>query len=376
MRKVITKPTSILMVILAIMFLGMVDAPNRPRVVVVDFYAGRDITRADVNLLSTMLPAFLQAEYEVMSLVEVLEEVDRIMGEQGFSDYTLTERQAEIVDSILDLSKIITGSINTQRRRYQLMATVIDVPTSTILTTVGTTGATDEPLRRLVLGLAQSLISEIQRSEVPVPQEVSLEDLPHFSANQRGVLINGVRWATSNVDIRTGTFTASPEIAGGHNRWGTRHTFGVGSTAASELIPNRGTWARNNPCPPGWRVPYHDEWESLIAAGSFWTTVNGVSGRIFGTAPNQIFLPAAGGIGMDRSMNHLPAHAIQHIVGEGQLGFYWARDAWSVEWASFRLRFSQAPGDVSVGVDGAQENLNWGMNVRCVDASDRVWVAF
>ena len=104
-----------------------------------------------------------------------------------------------------------------------------------------------------------------------------------------GVVINGVRWATRNADgLRI--FVASPETLGGFyrmnsNRARDRYTLRRGSDNF------RSIW---HPCPPGWRLPTIPEFESLIAAGSVWTVVNGVYGRLFGTAPNQLFLPAAG----------------------------------------------------------------------------------
>ena len=66
-------------------------------------------------------------------------------------------------------------------------------------------------------------------------------------------------------------------------------------------IPLGTKWyAENDPCPKGWRVPTREELRSLGdfrrlgEADSEWTTQNGVNGRLFGTAPNQIFLPAVG----------------------------------------------------------------------------------
>ena len=47
--------------------------------------------------------------------------------------------------------------------------------------------------------------------------------------------------------------------------------------------------------PAGWRVPTFEELLVLPNAGySDWIIRNGVRGRHFGIAPNQIFLPAAG----------------------------------------------------------------------------------
>ena len=121
---------------------------------------------------------------------------------------------------------------------------------------------------------------------------------------EEGVVINGVRWATRNADgLRA--FVSSPEAPGGFyestfvrrngdhrvsrsNRARDRYTLRRGS---GHLTRGGGTW---NPCPPGWRLPTIPEFESLIAVGSVWTAVNGVNGRLFGTAPHQLFLPAAG----------------------------------------------------------------------------------
>ena len=87
----------------------------------------------------------------------------------------------------------------------------------------------------------------------------------------RGVVINGVRWATRNVGF-VGTFVESPEMHGNKYNY----------------------WRAMDACPRGWRVPTQPEFESLVSAGSVWTTVNGVSGRVFGSGGNSIFLPAAG----------------------------------------------------------------------------------
>ena len=61
-----------------------------------------------------------------------------------------------------------------------------------------------------------------------------------------------------------------------------------------------GDWcAENDPCPIGWRLPTQDELQSLVDAGCTPITYNGINGRLFGTAPNQLFLPAARARGSD-----------------------------------------------------------------------------
>jgi len=116
-----------------------------------------------------------------------------------------------------------------------------------------------------------------------------------------GVRIEGVVWATRNVDA-PGTFAENPQDAGMFYQWNRR--TGWASTGYewpspmpgwNSTVPTGTMWyAENDPCPTGWRVPTQAELQSLYNAGSAWTTIDGVNGRLYGTAPNQIFLPATG----------------------------------------------------------------------------------
>jgi uncharacterized protein (TIGR02145 family) len=99
-------------------------------------------------------------------------------------------------------------------------------------------------------------------------------------------LINGVRWAKRN----------------------------LGAIDESDY-GNYYTWEEaKNRCPDGWRLPTKEEFEKLSDAGNKWTTVNGVVGRLFGIAPNQIFLPASGW----RNENSRTANSV-NIYGD-----YWS----------------------------------------------------
>ena len=403
-KKLFKKTKTLIIAIAAIIIIGIVNAQNNPRIMVFDFDAGAGITQNEVAFLTSILTVYLQEEFDVVSL----EEIDRIINEQGFQRSTMTIRQMEIVDSLLNVSKVISGSINTRRGEYRILATSIDVETGEIVTTVGETG---DRFHRVAQQMAQNLIAEMKRSEVPVPQEVAVETLLERVIPDRGVLINGVRWATSNVDIQHGTFVVSPEMAGRFNAWGVRENWSIlgtpqidpesGATryswdlyycpilrgpvwvhagarefrlCPSSFVPpppftNTTYWIQHDPCPPGWRIPYSDEFESLIASGSFWTTVNGVAGRVFGTAPNQIFLPAAGGGGIDPTMDHIPTH----VAHEGQIGYYWTRERHAHETA-WRFRFSQVDANIDVG--GGRNNTRFGYNIRCVLQTDTIYVEF
>ena len=111
-----------------------------------------------------------------------------------------------------------------------------------------------------------------------------------------GVVINSIRWATRNVNV-PGTFVENPEDFGMFFQWNRRRGWEADGAVTRWNSGNAtGTeWtAINDPCPVGWRLPTDTELESLEHTGSVWKMQNGVNGRLFGTAPYQIFLPAAG----------------------------------------------------------------------------------
>ena len=126
--------------------------------------------------------------------------------------------------------------------------------------------------------------------------------------SDKGVVINGVKWATRNVD-KPGTFAAKPEDTGMFYQWNRK----IGWSATNPTVNSNGgtiwefsdmptgtIWEKkNDPSPVGWRVPSHEEIQSLLDLEKVsieQITVNNVKGvkftdRISG---NSIFLPAAG----------------------------------------------------------------------------------
>jgi len=103
----------------------------------------------------------------------------------------------------------------------------------------------------------------------------------------KGVIINGVKWATRNVDTH-GIFAATPQDKGMLYNWTTA----------------------NNVCPSGWRLPTREELNRLANAENEWTTTP-VNGRIFNSGNHTLFLPAAG-------------CRINGILRESSYGFYWS----------------------------------------------------
>ena len=133
------------------------------------------------------------------------------------------------------------------------------------------------------------------------------ENPTNCPTTDKGIVINGIRWATRNVDA-PGTFAESPESPGMFFQWNRRRGWNTVGEEDWEVIRGRRWEAQNDPCPTGWRVPTSNELCSLRDVDSKWIILNGINGRFFGTYPHQIFLPTS-----------------RHTVSfGGWLGHYWS----------------------------------------------------
>ena len=118
---------------------------------------------------------------------------------------------------------------------------------------------------------------------------------------KEGVEINGVIWATRNVDA-VGTFASKPESAGMFYQWNRKVAYpATGAvTGWNTTSPTGAAWeSANDPSPDGWRVPTKEDIDKLLDATKVdyvWTTVNEVNGARFTdkATGKSIFLPAVG----------------------------------------------------------------------------------
>ena len=176
-----------------------------------------------------------------------------------------------------------------------------------------------------------------------------------------GVMINGVTWATRNVN-NPNTFASSPEDAGMFYQWNSK--VGWSSTDPLTSIPNGNTWitpwdgngavaweTANNVCPEGWRLPTKAELESL--GEGEWTTTP-ADGLIFGSGDNTIFLPVAG--------RRNPVTNELHNVGV--YGYYWSSEPISGT-MSYNLVFGESYFSVNDEFRKA-----CGFCIRCVKDSE------
>ena len=172
------------------------------------------------------------------------------------------------------------------------------------------------------------------------------------SSSIDGVVINGIRWATRNVNT-PGTFADNPHDAGMIFQWNRRQGWASTGTVTGwdSTVPAGTAWyAANDPCPPGWRVPTTQEVQLLRNEDAGWVTYNGVNGRVFGTAPNQLFLPTL----RSRSTTGVLSNTV------GTHGFYWSNMAGDATraWCFFVL-------DTHLGWN-ANNSRAAGYGVRCV----------
>jgi uncharacterized protein (TIGR02145 family) len=137
-----------------------------------------------------------------------------------------------------------------------------------------------------------------------------------------GVEINGVKWATRNVDV-SGTFTVKPGDAGMLYQWNRITAWlAIGNEVADwdTVIPEGNTWdVLTDPSPKGWRVPNYAEVQTLFDVNRVtneWVVIDSLTaGRKFTDkfTGNSLFLPVTG----YRNDNH------GVLVSRETHGFYW-----------------------------------------------------
>ncbi|GHT20037.1 hypothetical protein AGMMS4957_05760 [Bacteroidia bacterium] len=177
-----------------------------------------------------------------------------------------------------------------------------------------------------------------------------------------GVTINGITWATKNVE-GSGTFAYSSQDPGKYyqfNRiWGYSYIAGKIEPEFNADVYRNGDWFLiNDPSPEGWRLPTSEEMENLRTSGYRW--VSDIKGAwfgpdaqtaTFGEPGNAVFLSANGALwNGDMSTEQ----------GEGQ---YWTKSTPSG--ISQALRFG-AWGSKKVNDPYDGINKICGLSIRCV----------
>jgi uncharacterized protein (TIGR02145 family) len=182
---------------------------------------------------------------------------------------------------------------------------------------------------------------------------------------EKGVVINGITWATRNVD-EPGTFATKPEAYGKFYQWNRKTAWTVtGETVSGwdSSTPSGDSWeTANDPSPAGWRVPTSAEIDALLdttQVSRVWTTKNGVSGSKFTdkTTGTSLFLPAGGSRhGSDGTLNEA-----------GKDGYYWS-SAVNGTYSAYDLSFWRGNKWYSGTADRHSGNRLFGLSVRSIKA--------
>ncbi|MDR0811217.1 MAG: hypothetical protein LBN23_02930 [Paludibacter sp.] len=295
------------MLAIALFVASAVNA-QKPKLAVMDFIAGVGLYQKDVNGLSDMLinSLFNTGKFELIERGQLCQ----LIGETNLQKSSLSAGQLQEL-AIKGVNFLLLGTVNLTGGEYNIDVRVVDVGTGQLYTTADTTKLAGQTYRDMMPKLANSLAAKLPQT---VKATVTTQSQPY-------VIINGVKWAKQNVGANSPT------------EYGNYYTFEQAKNA----------------CPSGWRLPTKQEFESLLSAGSVWTTQNGVSGRLFGKVPNQIFLPAAG----------YRYDSDGALDGAGEYGYYWSstpRDSG----LAYYLHFIS--GDASTG----STNRRRGFSVRPV----------
>ena len=140
-----------------------------------------------------------------------------------------------------------------------------------------------------------------------------------------GVIINGVKWATRNLDTPR-TFAEKIESSGKFYKWNSTQCFSqeekITNTSLSRNFNHWNDQSQNNchdPSPKGWKIPTTNEFESLLEESKVkreWISINGTEGIRFTDkqTENTIFIPAAG------------AFDGGSFSKQTQTGFYWTNE--------------------------------------------------
>ncbi|MDR1698756.1 MAG: hypothetical protein LBR75_02900 [Prevotellaceae bacterium] len=252
---------------------------------------------------------------------------------------------------------VATGCSGTITYQWQSDASGawVNIPSATSATYTTDVLTENTSFRRIATSTCGTITSEAALVTAP--------DCVDLGCNPTGVLINGVKWACTNIDA-PGTFAANPEDAGMLYQWNRK----VGWSATEPLVNSDGgtvwdssnpagsNWeAANDPSPTGWRIPTQAELEALFDYDKveyMFATVNNVHGWKFTdkATGNSIFLPIAGIRDLaDGTFNG----------SEKTYGLYWSSTGILNHYA-YGVQFYGGSSEV-LGIE-----RNYGMSVRCV----------
>ncbi len=251
---------------------------------------------------------------------------------------------------------ILRAKFNTMMKKIFNLLTVLSFTIAAFAQEATTTSVKTDTAK------AQPEVVNVQPAVTNVQPVAAIADTTKADTTKNGVMINGVIWATSNVD-EPGKFARKPEDPGMFYQWNRYMGWcdidplvnSSDDDRWDSIMPIGYRWEKDNdPSPKGWRVPTFDEVDKLLDTDKvdrIWITQNGVSGIRFTDRvnDNSIFLPAAGYRNTnDGSLNDV-----------GTAGNYWSSTQNDASTAYSLFIYTLSAGRFASG-------SGYGFSIRCV----------
>lgn len=159
--------------LLTLMAMIGLSVSAQPRIAVLDFNAGVQVSQNDVDGLSAIFNTYFEpAGYTVVERTRV----SRIIEEQNMQGGRLTEKEMVKLSEILNVPVIVIGDVNKAMGQYNIDVRAVNVETGAILAKDGAEWAEGTSYRSMMRALAERLSKDIPLVEFVKPEPVIMVD--------------------------------------------------------------------------------------------------------------------------------------------------------------------------------------------------------
>ena len=139
----------------------------QPRIAVLDFNAGVQVSQNDVDGLSAIFNTYFEpAGYTVVERTRV----SRILEEQNMQGGRLTEKEMVKLSEILNVPVIVIGDVNKAMGQYNIDVRAVNVETGAIIAKDGAEWAEGTSYRTMMRALAERISKDIPLVEFKRPE--------------------------------------------------------------------------------------------------------------------------------------------------------------------------------------------------------------
>lgn len=153
--------------LLTLMAMIGLSVSAQPRIAVLDFNAGVQVSQNDVDGLSAIFNTYFEpAGYTVVERTRV----SRIIEEQNMQGGRLTEKEMVKLSEILNVPVIVIGDVNKAMGQYNIDVRAVNVETGAILAKDGAEWAEGTSYRSMMRALAERISKDIPLVEFKRPE--------------------------------------------------------------------------------------------------------------------------------------------------------------------------------------------------------------